>query len=321
MDNVQEEEEEVQQEGEARDWEYKSNRQTEGRSCPLLLPSKRQELIENRCNDDDDDDYHQASTRSAVFNLSTTIVGAGIMALPATIKVLGLPLGLVAILLAGILSENSIQALLRYSRPCNATSYGALMANAFGEAGRIVLQLCIIINNFGSLIVYIIIIGVLEEWAGGRTWWNERVFVLFTTTVIILLPLCSLKHIDSLKWTSALSFVLALVFVVITVGITSWKLAARQIEWPRLTPNVHDQASFWHLFTVVPILVTAYFCHHNGLFSPTLYICICMYVCMYVSLLSNCNLNIIIIFFHLQFCPSIAATERTNSNPMGAVGC
>jgi amino acid permease len=74
--------------------------------------------------------------------------------------VLGLPLGLVAILLAGILSENSIQALLRYSRPCNATSYGALMANAFGEVGRIVLQLCIIINNFGSLIVYIIIIGL-----------------------------------------------------------------------------------------------------------------------------------------------------------------
>jgi len=138
---------------------------------------------------------------------------------------------------------------------------------------------------------------------------------------------------DSLKWTSALSFVLALVFVVITVGITSWKLAARQIEWPRLTPNVHDQASFWHLFTVVPILVTAYFCHHNGLFSSThyiyiyiyiyMYVCmyICMYVCMYVSLLSNCNLNIIIIFFHLQFCPSIAATERMNSNPMGAVGC
>jgi hypothetical protein len=159
MDNVQEEEE-VQQEGEARDWEYKSNRQTEERSCPLLLSSGRQELIENRCNDDDDDDYHQASTQSAVFNLSTTIVGAGIMALPATIKVLGLPLGLVAILLAGILSENSIQALLRYSRPCNATSYGALMTNAFGEAGRIVLQLCIIINNFGSLIVYIIIIGL-----------------------------------------------------------------------------------------------------------------------------------------------------------------
>jgi hypothetical protein len=168
MDNVQEEEE-VQQEGEARDWEYKSNIQTEERSCPLLLPSKRQELIRNRCNDDDDDvdDYHQASTQSAVFNLSTTIVGAGIMALPATIKVLGLPLGLVAILLAGILSENSIQALLRYSRPCNATSYGALMANAFGEAGRIVLQLCIIINNFGSLIVYIIIIGLQKKFAHG----------------------------------------------------------------------------------------------------------------------------------------------------------
>ncbi|CAK9235462.1 unnamed protein product [Sphagnum troendelagicum] len=200
------------------------------------------------------------------------------MALPATMKVLGLPLGLLAILFAAILSENSIQALLRYSRPCKARSYGALMADAFGEAGRIAVQLCIIINNVGILIVYIVIIGdvmsgttgagphhtgVLEEWAGGRTWWNERVFVLFTTTVVILLPLSSFKHIDSLKWSSALSVALALVFVVITVAVALWKLVAGEIEWPRLTPDVHDTTSFWHLFTVVPVMVTAYICHHN----------------------------------------------------------
>ncbi|CAN0922007.1 Amino acid transporter AVT6B [Linum grandiflorum] len=32
---------------------------------------------------------------------------------------------------------------------------------------------------------------------------------------------------------------------------------------PRLWPQVNDQASFWKLFTTVPVLVTAYICHHN----------------------------------------------------------
>lgn len=40
--------------------------------------------------------------------------------------------------------------------------------------------------------------GVLEEWAGGPTWWNERVFVLFTIAVLVLLPLISLRHVGTL---------------------------------------------------------------------------------------------------------------------------
>lgn len=171
-----------------------------------LLPSKRQDMIE----EDVYEDYHEASVPSAVFNLSTTIVGAGIMALPATMKVLGLPLGILSIIIMGFLSENPIQIMLRYSRPSGARSYGGLMGDAFGTLGRVVVQLCIIINNFGILIVYLIIIGdvlsgstgggehytgVLEEWAGGATWWNERTFVLFTVMVVILLPLVSLRHV------------------------------------------------------------------------------------------------------------------------------
>jgi sodium-coupled neutral amino acid transporter 2 len=157
MDSVQE------QGGEVRDLEYKRNKknqQQQSSETSPLLPSKRQDLLVIG-EEEEEDDYHEASTPSAVFNLSTTIVGAGIMALPATMKVLGVPLGLLAILFAAILSENSIQALLRYSRPCKARSYGALMADAFGEAGRIAVQLCIIINNVGILIVYIVIIGMV----------------------------------------------------------------------------------------------------------------------------------------------------------------
>ncbi len=100
--------------------------------------------------------------------------------------------------------------------------------------------------------------------------------------------------------------------------------------------KTHTQCA-WPSFILAPIYSCSYIGHciflppQWSLFSHTIYIHIyiyiyiyiyvCMYACMYVSLLSNCNLNIIIIFFHLQFCPSIAATARMNSNTMGAVGC
>ena len=86
----------------------------------------------------------------------------------------------------------------------------------------------------------------------------EKLNVITTSTLIYFcLP-------DSLKWTSALAVALAVVFVVIVVSVTLWKLVAGEINWPRMVPNVGDLKSFWGLFTAIPIMMTAYICHHNG---------------------------------------------------------
>lgn len=102
-----------------------------------------------------------ASFTGAVFNLSTTIIGAGIMALPATMKVLGLALGIAAIAFVAVLTEISISMLLRFSKAGAVASYGGVMGDAFGPAGRKSLQVCVVICNVGVLIVYMIIIGML----------------------------------------------------------------------------------------------------------------------------------------------------------------
>lgn len=107
------------------------------------------------------DEFNGASFTGAVFNLSTTVVGAGIMALPATMKVLGLGLGMAMIVFMAFLTEKSIEFLLRFSRVEKTGSYGGLMGDAFGKYGRIILQICVLINNIGVLIVYMIIIGML----------------------------------------------------------------------------------------------------------------------------------------------------------------
>jgi solute carrier family 38 (sodium-coupled neutral amino acid transporter), member 2 len=67
-----------------------------------------------------------------------------------------------------------------------------------------------------------------------------------------------------LRYTSAISVALAVVFVVLTAGVASLKLVRGQIPMPTLFPDVHDWSSIWKLFTAAPVLVTAYICHYNG---------------------------------------------------------
>ncbi|XP_050227974.1 amino acid transporter AVT6A-like [Mercurialis annua] len=223
------------------------------------------------------DEFDGASFTGAVFNLSTTIVGAGIMALPATMKVLGLGLGVAMIIFMAFLTNASIELLLRFSRAGKCASYGGLMGDAFGKYGKIMLQVAVLVNNIGVLIVYMIIIGdvlsgtssggahhfgVLEGWFGEH-WWTARTFLLLVITLAIFSPLACFKRIDSLSFTSALSVALAVVFLVITMGITIVKLINGSIMMPRLLPDVTDLTSVWKLFTVVPVLVTAYICHYN----------------------------------------------------------
>lgn len=115
------------------------------------------------------DDYREpleagfdgASFSGAVFNLSTTVVGAGIMALPAAVKQLGMIPGLIMIVLGSMLTEASIGMILRFTRASKAATYSGLVGDAFGGAGRTLLQVCIVVNNLGMLVVYMIIVGII----------------------------------------------------------------------------------------------------------------------------------------------------------------
>lgn len=101
-----------------------------------------------------------ASFHGSVFNLSCSVIGSGIMSLPATLKVLGLLPGVALIIIAAFLTDTSIEMLLRFSKPGSAFSYSDLMDDAFGRIGKVLLQISVVINNIGCLIVYMIIIGV-----------------------------------------------------------------------------------------------------------------------------------------------------------------
>lgn len=107
--------------------------------------------------------HKRASFGSSVFNLSCTIVGAGIMSLPAAMKVLGVVPGVILIIVGGFLTQASIEFLLRFSDASCSFSYCSVMEDAFGRVGKFLVQLCVVVNNIGMSIIYLIIIGKINH--------------------------------------------------------------------------------------------------------------------------------------------------------------
>ncbi|CAI5471148.1 unnamed protein product [Closterium sp. Yama58-4] len=247
-----------------------------------LLPGNAQDIILSHTSLDQHGSEgishgHPGSTvGSAIFNLSNTIIGAGIMGLPATIKSLGVPLGLTVLAIMGAVNAYSLQRLLRSTTAANAWSFGDLMAATYGSVGRIMLRTSIFINNAGVLVIYLIIIGdilsgsegahgehysgLLEEWAAGPTWWNSRLTVLLASIVTIIGPLAALPDIDSLWFTSGLSVMLAVAFVFITILITLGTNDWSGVHW---LPQLNTSQDYWHLLSVIPTMATAFTCHYN----------------------------------------------------------
>lgn len=95
----------------------------------------------------------------AVFNVSTTIIGAGIMSIPATLKVLGVVPAFVLIVLVALLVDITVNFMLRATYAGQSTTYAGLMKENFGKIGSLAVQICVMITTLGCLIMYLIIIG------------------------------------------------------------------------------------------------------------------------------------------------------------------
>ncbi|KAF4369189.1 hypothetical protein F8388_023053, partial [Cannabis sativa] len=177
-----------------------------------------------------------ASVSGAVFNIATSIIGAGIMSIPATLKVLGIIPAFALIVIVGVLVEMSVEFLMRFTH-----SADVLSGSQHGET---------------------IHFGVLQEWFGSH-WWNSREFALLVTVIVVLFPLVLLKRVESLKFSSFISVLLAVIFVGICSVMAIIALVQGKTKNPRLVPQLDELTSFFDLFTAVPVIVTAFTFHFN----------------------------------------------------------
>lgn len=219
----------------------------------------------------------------ATANLATTIIGAGIMALPKAFATLGILLGMLMLAVVFVLSLFSLNALVRVSQLTHHWTYHDVVSAEYGAPGLLALKLAIIVNNAGSMIVYLIIIGdvlvgVPPDFNGLITnllgihdpsvWFVSRPFVLGVACLLVLAPLLSLRDLGRLGPMSTAGVAIAGGFAASVVAVTAIAIGKGEIgdfHWLP-TPDMlgHSvQQRLVNLLAVLPVISLSFICHYN----------------------------------------------------------
>ncbi|XP_069012625.1 sodium-coupled neutral amino acid symporter 2 [Embiotoca jacksoni] len=188
-------------------------------------------------------EYHQgnASFGMSVFNLGNAIMGSGILGLSYAMANTGIALFVILLVSVAIFSLYSVHLLLKTASEGGALVYEQLGYKAFGMPGKLAASCSITMQNIGAMSSYLYIVKyelpiVIKAFMGTTNgeWYTNGDYLVLLVTVIVILPLSLLRNLGYLGYTSGLSL-LCMVFFLIVVIIKKF-----QIPCP-LPPEVGGQ--------------------------------------------------------------------------------
>ncbi|KIX10445.1 uncharacterized protein Z518_01528 [Rhinocladiella mackenziei CBS 650.93] len=212
----------------------------------------------------------QATWISSVINLLNTIVGAGVLAMPLAMSHMGILLGTLVILWAGLTAGFGLYLQTRCAAYLErgSASFFALSQITYPNAA-VIFDAAIAIKCFGVGVSYLIIIGdLMPEVVRGFADENSLAPFMFdrhfwvTAFMLVVIPFSFLRRLDSLKYTSVIALISIgyLVILVVyhfgahdTLPDGHYKTPLHIFEWAGAIPSL---ASF-------PVIVFAYTCHQN----------------------------------------------------------
>ncbi|XP_020728771.1 sodium-coupled neutral amino acid symporter 1 isoform X1 [Odocoileus virginianus] len=174
------------------------------------------------------DDYIPGTTSlgMSVFNLSNAIMGSGILGLAFALANTGILLFLVLLTSVTLLSIYSINLLLICSKETGCMVYEKLGEQVFGTTGKLVIFGATSLQNTGAMLSYLFIVknelpsaikflmGKEEEFSA---WYVDGRFLVVVVTFGIILPLCLLKNLGYLGYTSGFSLSCMVFFLIVVI--------------------------------------------------------------------------------------------------------
>ncbi|KAK2858757.1 hypothetical protein Q5P01_003377 [Channa striata] len=177
-------------------------------------------------------EYHPgtASFGMSVFNLGNAIMGSGILGLSYAMANTGIALFVILLVAVAIFSLYSVHLLLKTANEGGALVYEKLGYKAFGLPGKFAASISITMQNIGAMSTYLYIVKyelpiVIEAFLGGKNdqWYTNGDYLVLLVTLVIILPLSLLRNLGYLGYTSGLSL-LCMVFFVIVVIIKKFQI-------------------------------------------------------------------------------------------------
>ncbi|XP_047430563.1 sodium-coupled neutral amino acid transporter 2-like isoform X1 [Mugil cephalus] len=232
-------------------------------------------------------EYHQGKTSfgMSVFNLSNIIMGSGILGLSFAMANTGIALFMILLVTVALFSLYSVHLLLKTANEGGTLVYEQLGYKAFGLPGKLAATCSIAMQNTGAISCYLFIIKyelpiVIQTFTGSNNgeWYINGDYLVLIVTLSVVLPLSLLRNLGYLGYTSGLSL-LCMVFFLIVVIIKKYQIPCPLYiddDSLNITATVNSTAVnstaidsckpkyfVWNSKTVyaVPILTFAFVCH------------------------------------------------------------
>ncbi|KAG4108606.1 hypothetical protein H8356DRAFT_1616915 [Neocallimastix lanati (nom. inval.)] len=224
---------------------------------------------------------------SSIVTLSNTLLGSGMLAMPAAFAAVGLYFGILSILVFGCGALFGLWLLTRCATYTGRnSSFFSLSMITFPQAS-IFFDLAISIKCFGVSVSYLIIVGDLMPIVTiglfpsipfnsillTREFW-------ITIAVITIIPLAFMRKLDSMRHTSFISLlaVVYLLFIVVYYFYVPFEVNSAQqkrqlskdsnpeinLSYPK-NPKIEKFKFSMDFFKNLPIFVFAFTCHQNVL--------------------------------------------------------
>ncbi|KAI9353814.1 transmembrane amino acid transporter protein-domain-containing protein [Obelidium mucronatum] len=226
--------------------------------------------------DDEEDLYHGGSSEatgtimSSTVNITNTILGSGMLAMPKALASTGLGFGSLLIALSGLASAFGLTLLTHCASKIGRHSSFFQISKLTYPQAAIWFDLAIAIKCFGVSISYLVIIGDLLPTVMHSLYpdspphsviFSKQLWI--TLSMVLLIPVAFAKQLNSLRYTSmlALCAVVYLVGIVFSYFVSPLPAAGmpKRPEWNEIT-WVKVDSSF---FKILPIFVFAFTCHQN----------------------------------------------------------
>jgi amino acid permease len=151
----------------------------------------------------------KGSVKSSVFALVSTIIGGGALSLPLAFAETGVLLGTIMLLFVATLSAYSASLLVSCGRRTQQNDYGGVAYVAFGIRMEMLVTFSVFCLTFLAGVAYLLLLAdmtrpLVAQFTSLGGWYQTRPF-LSGVCVVCVLPVCLLKSITSLRFTSALS--------------------------------------------------------------------------------------------------------------------
>ncbi|XP_068950272.1 sodium-coupled neutral amino acid symporter 1 [Petaurus breviceps papuanus] len=305
---------------------------TPGNEPAMPLAVENKETQEER---DKEQIQGTSSLSMSVFNLSNSIVGSGILGLSYALANTGIVLFLFLFIVITGVTKYSINLLLRCSEKTGCLNFENMGEKVYGTKGKYVIFGTTFIQNMGAILLYLFIIknelpGVIKVFMGKEdkflAWYvDDRVLIILVTAIIIF-PLCLMKNLEFLGYTSGFSL-FCMIFFLIVIIQKKFELSCSVSYTKTLSNETEEMCTARYIVLnfesvyALPTIAFAYVCHqailpiYRDLKNRSLEK---MKIVTNISLLSMCVLYLMTAFFgYLTFYgevqPSLLHTYSSES--------